>query len=76
MSAFVLLHSPLTTAAVWGPLPGALLNRGWTVATPQITDDARPPFAVRYVAGARSAAKRHDLGRRAGSKAPVCREFW
>ncbi|MGN6523658.1 MAG: hypothetical protein ACTHMZ_10740 [Actinomycetes bacterium] len=55
MSDIVLLHSPLTTAAVWGPLPAALLARGHAVVAPDVTEDARPPFAVRYVAAARRA---------------------
>lgn len=46
----ILLHSPLTTASVWGTLPGSLDGR--RVVVPEITDDDRPPYAARYVARA------------------------
>jgi hypothetical protein len=45
----VLLHSPLTTASVWGTLPAAL---AYDVVVPEIADDDRPPYAGRYVARA------------------------
>jgi hypothetical protein len=48
----VLLHSPLTTAAAWGDLPGSLRSRGWDVAAPDIGADVEPPYAGRYVAAA------------------------
>lgn len=46
----VLLHSPLTTASVWGLLPEKL--RVHSVVVPEIVDDDRPPYAGRYVARA------------------------
>lgn len=46
----VLLHSPLTTAAAWGGLPGAL--GPYDVVVPDVADDDRPPYAGRYVARA------------------------
>lgn len=46
----VLLHSPLTTASVWGSLPEAL--GGYDVVMPEVADDDRPPYAGRYVARA------------------------
>jgi pimeloyl-ACP methyl ester carboxylesterase len=48
----VLLHSPLTTAAVWGGLPDALRRRRLDVVVPDISADDRPPYASRYVAEA------------------------
>ncbi|HEY7485480.1 MAG TPA: hypothetical protein VH912_13535 [Streptosporangiaceae bacterium] len=48
----VLLHSPLTTAAAWGRVPGTLRTYGLNVVAPEITDDDRQPYAGRYVAGA------------------------
>lgn len=48
----VLLHSPLTTAAAWGGLPGVLRASGHPVVVPDIRDDDRPPYAQRYVARA------------------------
>jgi hypothetical protein len=48
----VLLHSPLTTVAAWGALPAALQSDGLNVIVPEITDDDRPPYMGRYVAGA------------------------
>src|SRR4051794_14728200 len=46
----VLLHGPLTTASVWGALPGAL--DAYDVVVPEVGDDDRPPYAGRYVARA------------------------
>jgi hypothetical protein len=46
----VLLHSPLTSAAAWGDLPGALSAHGVACVVPDVVDDDRPPFATRYVA--------------------------
>ncbi|RJK97807.1 alpha/beta fold hydrolase [Vallicoccus soli] len=48
----VLLHSPLTSAAVWGGLPAALLERGRRVHAPDVGDDLDPPFATAYAASA------------------------
>lgn len=48
----ILLHSPLTTVAAWGELPGALRSLGCRVVVPEITDDDRAPYAGRYVARA------------------------
>ncbi|HEY3683402.1 MAG TPA: hypothetical protein VGL93_10200 [Streptosporangiaceae bacterium] len=48
----VLLHSPLTTAAAWGGVPGALRAAGHAVVVPEIGDDDGAPYAVRYVARA------------------------
>ncbi len=44
-----LVHSPLTGAAVWGELPSALGDRGWTVTVTEVIDDD-PPYASRFVA--------------------------
>jgi hypothetical protein len=44
-----LVHSPLTTAAVWGDLPGALTDRGWTVTVSEVID-GEAPYASRFVA--------------------------
>lgn len=50
---FVLLHSPLTTASAWGTLPEILRAPGGRdVVVPEISDDDRPPYAARYIAGA------------------------
>lgn len=49
-ATLVLLHSPLTTAAVWGDLPGHLRSSGHDVVVPDVTDDDQPPYAARYVA--------------------------
>lgn len=48
-STVVLLHSPLTTAAVWGEVPSLLRSRGHDVVVPEVLDDDDPPFAARYV---------------------------
>ena len=48
----VLLHSPLTGAAAWGPLPDALHATGVQVVVVEVTDDDVPPYATRYVAAA------------------------
>jgi hypothetical protein len=49
----VLLHSPLTTASAWGPLPDILRAPGdCDVVVPEIADDDRPPYAARYIASA------------------------
>lgn len=50
MARFVLAHSPLTTAAVWGGLPDALRARGHEVVVIDVRDDGSPPYAMRYVA--------------------------
>ncbi|MFL6182077.1 MAG: hypothetical protein ACJ73J_07170 [Actinomycetes bacterium] len=44
-----LIHSPLTGAAVWGDLPSALGDRGWTVTVTEAIDD-EPPYSSRFVA--------------------------
>jgi hypothetical protein len=46
----VLLHSPLTTASVWGSLPAEL--GAYDVVVPEVADDDRPPYGGRYVARA------------------------
>ena len=51
VATLVLLHSPLTGAAVWGRLPERLADAGLSVV-PEVTNDDVPPFAVRYVAEA------------------------
>ncbi|MFC3998082.1 hypothetical protein ACFOVU_19285 [Nocardiopsis sediminis] len=51
-TSLVLLHSPLSTAAQWGGLPGELRALGAHVTVPEITDDDRPPYAARYIARA------------------------
>lgn len=51
-ATFVLLHSPLTTAAAWGAVPDRLAERGFAVVVPEVADDDRPPYAGRYVARA------------------------
>jgi hypothetical protein len=58
LPTLVLLHSPLTTSAVWGDLPGLLRSSGHDVVVPDVTDDEQPPYATRYVA----AVARHLLG--------------
>jgi hypothetical protein len=45
----VLIHSPLTTASVWGELPEAMRALGWTVTVPEVVDDD-PPWCSRFVA--------------------------
>jgi hypothetical protein len=50
VTTLALLHSPLTSADVWGRLPDRLQQRGWAVVVPAVTDDDEPPFATRYVA--------------------------
>lgn len=52
VATLVLLHSPLTGAAVWGRLPERLADVGLRVVVPEITTDEAPPFAARYVAEA------------------------
>jgi hypothetical protein len=52
-AGLVLLHSPLTSAAAWGRLPGTLRTvAGVDVHVVEVVDDDRPPFAARYVAAA------------------------
>jgi hypothetical protein len=46
----ILLHSPLTTASAWGPLPAEL--GAYEVVVPEVADDDRPPYGGRYVARA------------------------
>ncbi|MBC6466863.1 hypothetical protein [Actinomadura alba] len=59
----VLLHAPLATAAVWGPIPETLRSHGADVVVPEIHDQIgdhgddhngaqRPPGTGRYVARA------------------------
>lgn len=48
----VLLHSPLTDAAVWGRLPAVLAAAGRQVLTVAVSGDQQPPYAQRYVAEA------------------------
>ena len=47
-----LLHSPLTSAAVWGDLPDELRSLGLDIVVPEVLDDDEPPYAARYVARA------------------------
>ncbi|HVQ87350.1 MAG TPA: hypothetical protein VMT88_04115 [Actinomycetes bacterium] len=47
-----LLHSPLTSAAVWGDLPPALIGSGFDVVVPEVLDDDEAPYAVHYIARA------------------------
>lgn len=51
VGAIVLAHSPLTSAAAWGSLPREL-GTDPVVVMPDVHDDNRPPYAVRYVASA------------------------
>ena len=48
----VLVHSPLTTSAVWGGLPDVLRGRGHDVAVVDVRDDDSPPYAAGFVARA------------------------
>lgn len=45
-----LIHSPLTSAAVWGSTPDALRALGVRVAVPEVLDDDEPPYASHFVA--------------------------
>lgn len=49
-ASVVLLHSPLTTAAVWGAVPRLLREAGRDVVVAQVDSDDEPPYALRYVA--------------------------
>lgn len=52
-TALALLHSPLTSAAAWGRLPGLLADAaGEAVHVVAVDDDRQPPYATRYVAAA------------------------
>jgi hypothetical protein len=57
----VLVHGPLTGAAVWGELPAVLRSRGYPVVVPEITGDDQSPYAARYVAAAALQIARADL---------------
>jgi hypothetical protein len=48
-STVALIHSPLTTAAAWGDLGGALSELGWPVVITESFDDG-PPYLSRFVA--------------------------
>jgi hypothetical protein len=48
----VLLHSPLTGGAAWGTLDERLGDLGLAALTLDVTTDATPPYAARYVAAA------------------------
>ncbi len=53
MTAFALLHSPLTSRAAWGRVGEELLFCGAdAVIEVDVTDDDGPPYAQRYVASA------------------------
>lgn len=54
----VLLHSPLTTAAVWGEVPDLLRDAGRDVVVVEVDDDRVPPYAMRYVAAAAQSLQR------------------
>jgi hypothetical protein len=45
-----LIHSPFTSAVVWGAVPEALRAQGVQVAVPEVLDDDEPPYASRFVA--------------------------
>jgi hypothetical protein len=49
-TSVALIHSPLTSAAVWGGAPDALRAQGLRVAVPEVLDDDEPPFASHFVA--------------------------
>ena len=48
--SIALIHSPLTSAAVWGAVPDALRALGARVAVPEVLDDDEPPYASHFVA--------------------------
>lgn len=50
LPVIALLHSPLTGRASWGRLDEQLGAAGYQVVVPDVEDDNRAPFAVRYVA--------------------------
>lgn len=45
-----LIHSPFTSAVVWGSTPDAIRARGVGVAVPEVLDDDEPPYASHFVA--------------------------
>jgi hypothetical protein len=45
-----LIHSPLTSAVVWGSAPDTLRTLGVRVAVPEVLDDDEPPYASHFVA--------------------------
>jgi hypothetical protein len=47
--SYVLVHSPLTGAGVWGRLPDLLRHQGFPVVVIHVQDDDETPFAHRYV---------------------------
>lgn len=61
--AIALLHSPLTTNAVWGQLPDLIRAAGFVVAANDVRDNDTAPFAAHYV-GRTALQLRDALGTR------------
>jgi len=49
-ASVALIHSPFTSAGVWGTVPEALRATGVQVTVPEVLDDDEPPYASRFVA--------------------------
>lgn len=45
-----LIHSPFTSAVVWGTAADELRAHGFTVVVPEVLDDDNPPFASHFIA--------------------------
>jgi len=45
-----LIHSPFTSAVIWGGAADAMRARGFTVLVPEVLDDDEPPYASHFVA--------------------------